>query len=317
MNDKGLHFKVLDKKAFKIRVMRRHHPSLFLFTLFTPLMALAIDLQPNDIVAPAPNKNYLTLSYFGTENTTLYKNGSAVSVAPYASPVINTQSAILRGTRTYSIGELPAATFIQLPYGNINPAGSLSNLSGDTGIGDLTIATAIWPYHNKITRTYFGVAGYFFSPTGSYSSQRVFNLSENRFRSNLQMGFQTPISQSLDGMIAIDTTWYGGNSQCAAACGLNANGSLTQKPLTTTQLGPIYRINSTFTAGVSYLYVTGGATAINNNYQNNVVNTQRLLLSGQAHTSIGRFSLQYGRDLEVKNGFIQNHLLALRLLKEF
>jgi hypothetical protein len=297
--------------------MRRYLPGLFLFTLLMPFMALAIDLQPNDIVAPPPNKNYLTISYFSTENTTLYNNGSVVSAAPYASPVVNTQSAILRGTRTYSMGELPAASFIQLPYGNIDPAGSLSNVPGYTGIGDLTIATAIWPYHNKITRTYFGLAGYLFLPTGGYSSQGLFNMGENRFRTNLQMGFQTPIAQSLDGMIAIDTTWYGGNSQCAALCGLNANGSLTQKPLTTTQLGPIYRINSTFTVAASYLYVTGGASTINNNYLNNVVNTQRVLLSGQAHTSIGRFSLQYGRDLAIKNGFIQNHLLALRLLKEF
>ena len=64
-------------------------------------------------------------------------------------------------------------------------------------------------------------------------------------------------------------------------------------------------------------YVAGGATSINNNYMNNVANTQRFLLSGQAHTPIGRFSLQYGRDTEIKNGFVQNRLLAIRLMKEF
>lgn len=118
-------------------------------------------------------------------------------------------------------------------------------------------------------------------------------------------------------MIAVDTMWFGGNSQCAATCGLTSNGSLTQKPLTTTQLGPIYRINEIFTLGASYFYVSGGATSINNAYQNNVANTQRFLLSGQAHTPIGRFTLQYGRDTEIKNGFIQTRLLILRLAKEF
>jgi hypothetical protein len=283
-------------------------------------MAWAVDLQPNDIVAPLPDKNYVTISYFNTENSTLYKNGSTGTTQPkslYASPVIDTQSAIFRGARTYSLGELPAVTYIQLPYGTVSPAGSLSRLSSDTGIGDLTVATAIWPYHNRATRTYLGLAGYLISPTGGYSSQRAFNTGENRFRTDLQLGFQTPITSSVDGMIAVDTMWFGGNGQCATACGLVVNGALTQKPLTTTQLSPIYRINQIFTVGASYFYVAGGATSINNNYMNNVVNTQRFLLSGQAHTSIGRLSLQYGRDMEVKNGFMQTRVLALRLQTEF
>jgi hypothetical protein len=231
--------------------------------------------------------------------------------------MIDTQSAIFRGTRTYDLGSLPAVSFIQLPYGSIQPGGALASQAGNAGVGDLTIATAIWPYHNRATRTYLGLAGYLISPTGSYSSQRAFNVGENRFRTDLQMGFQTPITSNVDGMIAVDTMWFGGNSQCATACGLTTNGSLSQKPLTTTQLGPIYRINPIFTVAASYFYVTGGATSINNNYQNNVVNTQRFLLSGQAHTPIGRISLQYGRDTEIKNGFAQTRLLAVRLMKEF
>lgn len=291
--------------------------TLLLIAFAAPRLAWAIDLQPNDIVAPPPDKNLVTVTYYNTENSTLYKNGSVVSKAPNASPVIDTNSIILRGATTYSLGDLPAVSYIQIPYGVASGAGSLSSLSSDNGIGDLTLATAIWPYANKNTRTYFGVAGYFTSPTGSYSSQRVMNMGENRFRSDLQMGFQTPITSNIDGMIAVDTMWFGGNSQCGLACGsASTNSSLTQKPLTTTQLGPIYRINQIFTVGASYFYVAGGATAINNTYQNNVVNTQRFLLSGQAHTPIGRLSLQYGRDMEIKNGYIQTRLLTVRLMKD-
>lgn len=293
--------------------MFRTRLPILLLALFTPFMAWAIDLQPNDIVAPLPNKNYVTVSYLNTENNTLYRNGSVAA----SGPVIDTQSAIFRGTRSYDLGSLPAVSFIQLPYGSIQPGGSLANQASATGIGDLTIATAIWPYHNRATRTYLGLAGYLISPTGSYSSQRAFNVGENRFRTDLQMGFQTPITSNIDGMIAVDTMWFGGNSQCATACGLSTNGSLTQKPLTTTQLGPIYRINEIFTVAASYFYVAGGATSVNNTYRNDVANTQRFLLSGQAHTPIGRVSLQYGRDTEIKNGYAQTRLLAIRLMKEF
>ena len=297
--------------------MRYLNQILFATLLIKPLLGWSIDLQPNDIVAPPPDKNYLMLSYYDTENSTYYKNGSAVPSKPYTNPVIDNLNAILRAARSYSIADLPAISYMQLPYGAISGAGSLANYPASTGIGDTTLATAIWPYANRNTGTYFGLAGYLIAPTGSYSNTHVFNMGENRYKSDIQLGFQKPIIENLDGMAAVDTMWFGGNGQCAAACGSVANASLTQKPLTTTQVGPIYKINPIFTVGASYFYVAGGATAINNVYQHNVVNTQRFLLSGLAYTDIGRFSLQYGRDMEVQNGFIQTRVLAIRYMKEF
>lgn len=291
--------------------------SFFFICFLYSILGRAIDLQPNDIVAPHPDRNYLMVSYFDTENNNLYKNGNVVTRAPYSSPVIDNPNAVLRATHTYAIGKLPAASYVQLPYGTISPVGSLGSFAHSTGIGDTTLATAIWPYANRDTRTYFGIAGYLFIPTGSYSSNQVFNMGGNRYTSDIQMGFQKPILENLDGMVAVDTMWFGGNSQCGAACGSATNVPLTQKPLTTTQLGPIYKINQIFTVGASYFYVAGGATSINNNYQNNVINTQRFLLSGLAYTDIGRFSLQYGRDMGVQNGLLQTRVFTLRFLREF
>ena len=88
-------------------------PLTLLVLLFQPLIGSAIDLQPNDIVAPLPDKNYLMLSYVSTENTNFYRNGSVVSAPTiYKNPVIDSNSAILRGTRTYSISDLPAVSYV-------------------------------------------------------------------------------------------------------------------------------------------------------------------------------------------------------------
>lgn len=297
--------------------MHRFSKVFFLILLSKPLLGWGVDLMPNDIVAPSPDKNYVRVSYYDTKNTTYYKNGSVVSTSPYNSPVINNPNALLRVTRTYSIADLPAASYIQLPYGSISPAGSLSSYPGTTGVGDLGLASAIWPYANQNTRTYFGIAGYLMLPTGSYSSQETLTMGGNRYVSDIQIGFQKPIIENVDGMIAVDTMWFGGNSQCAAACLSPTNTSLTQKPLTTLQVGPIYTINPTFTVSASYLYTAGGATLINNAYQNNVINTQRFLLGGIAYTGLGVFSLQYGRDMEIKNGFVQTKVLQLSYTKGF
>lgn len=277
----------------------------------------AIDLQPNDIIAPLPGKNYVSVSYLNTDNDTYYKNGSVVSSKPFTSPVITGQAAQLRVSTTYTIADLPAASYVQLPYGTLKPSGSLSSYSSDTGVGDLAFMTAIWPYSDRQARRYFGVAGYLIAPTGSYNSQQAFNVGENRWKADLQMGYQQPIMSNLDGMIAVDTMWFGTNNQCAAACFTGRTTSLNQKPLTTTQLGPILKIDQTYTLAASYFYVAGGATTIGNTYQNNTVNTQRYLLSAVAHYPIGRITLQYGRDMEIKNGFFESRRLALRYQREF
>jgi hypothetical protein len=293
------------------------------FTLITlglpalPTAAHAIDLQPNDIVAPIPGKSHAMVSFLNAENGTFYKNGSAVSTKPFASPDIGTQSAIARISTSYAVNDLPAISYLQIPYGTIKPEGSLGNYAASTGIGDLTFATAVWPYADREKRRFFGLAGYLSIPTGSYNSQQAFNTGENRYRSDIQMGYQQPIIENLDGMIAVDTMWFGGNSQCAAACFSANNTSFNQKPLTTTQLGPIYKINQTYTLGASYFYVAGGATTIGNVYQNNVINTQRYLLSALAYYPFGRISLQYGRDMEIKNGFVETRRLLVRYTTEF
>lgn len=295
--------------------------SFVIALMVLPLTALAVDLQPNDIVAPVPGKNHAMVSYLNTDNSTYYKNGSVMGSTPttrqFASPDIGIQSAILRLATSYTIQDLPAVSYLQLPYGTIKPAGSLAMYPADTGIGDLTIATAIWPYHDRENRRYLGIAGYLTAPTGSYNSQRPFNMGENRYKSDIQMGYQQPILGNLDGMVAVDTMWFGGNSQCAAACLSPTNTSLSQKPLTTTQLGPIYKINQTYTVGASYFYVAGGATTIGNTYQNNVANTQRFLLSALAYYPFGRISLQYGRDMEIKNGFVETRRFIVRYTTEF
>lgn len=295
-----------------------HYRNLLALTLLIlPSISAAIDLQPNDIVAPQPGKSHAMISYVNTENTTFYRNGTAVSTKPYGSPDINTQSEILRLSTSYTLQGLPAVSYLQLPYGTIKPAGSLSTYPGASGIGDVVLASALWPYSNRDTRKYFGMAGYLSLPTGSYNSQQVFNVGENRYKYDLQMGYQQPIIENLDGMIAVDTMWYGGNSQCAAACLSATNTSLNQKPLTTTQLGPIYKVNQTYTLGASYFYVAGGATTIGNTYQNNVANTQRYLLSALAYYPFGRISLQYGRDMEIKNGFVETRRFIVRFATEF
>jgi hypothetical protein len=287
---------------------------LFLFALSGLFRAaFAIDLQPGDIVAPPPNITVATISYVNSQNNDLFQN----SVNLGGDPKLESNAVFVRLTHTYTIGSLPAVSFVQTGTGSLSTDGSLAAFPGSKGMTDSSIVTAIWPYSNPATRTYFGVAGYLFLPTGEYSNTKPFNLGSNRYAQALQMGYQRPITNNIDAAVAIDSTWFGANSACAAACSSNQNLQLTQKPLYTAQAGPIYKINQTFTVGATYVYVTGGETAWNGVERNNAVVTQRYYVSGVAHTRVGRFTMQYGNDITTMNGFMESNRFIVRYAKAF
>jgi hypothetical protein len=284
---------------------------LALSGLFRP--ALAIDLQPGDIVAPPPNVTVATLSYVNSQNNDLFQNG----VNTGRDPKLESNSVFLRLTHTYTIGSLPAVSFVQTGTGGLSTDGSLAAFPGSRGMTDSSIVTAIWPYSNHATRTYLGLAAYLFLPTGEYSNAKAFNLGSNRYAQALQMGYQRPVTKNIDAAVAVDSTWFGANSACATACLSNQNLQLTQKPLYTAQAGPIYRINKTYTVGATYVYVAGGETAWNGVERNNTLVTQRYFLSGVAHTSVGRFTVQYGNDITTMNGFMESNRFIVRYAKAF
>lgn len=294
-------------------MQKRYRCLLTIILVATHQNVWGIDLQPNDIVAPAPGRTAVTVSYINSQNNNFYLNGLATG----GSPNLENNSALFRLGHTYTIGLLPAITYVQTGSSALSPDGSIAAYPMSKGMTDTTIATAIWPYANNITRTYFGVATYLSLPTGEYSNTKPLNVGSNRYSTALQIGYQRPLTTNIDGAIAFDTMWFGANNQCAATCSSPSNVQLTQKPVYSAQLGPIYKINQIYTVAATYVYITGGETAFNGIERNNTVVTQRFFLSGVAHTTVGRFTLQYGNDIATMNGFMESRRLALRYTKAF
>ena len=267
------------------------------------LHAQAIDLNPFDAVAPPPDKNFFSAALVHSELKGTYANGNKSG----DTPTLSSNQLQLRLGRSYTVGGLTGLSFVQLPMGMLKPGGAASNLSSDYGIGDVTLATALWLHANRQTRTYFGVAGYLTLPTGSYSNQQLFNIGGKRVSGDIQVAYQTALTKKLDGMIGFDAMWFGPNNHV----GPN-NAQLTQKPLYTGQVGPIYHLNDTFSLAATYLYVWGAETALNGLSNNNSLQTHRYLLSAVATTSKGRFMLQYGTNLDTQFGFAETQRVLLR-----
>ena len=276
--------------------------------LFAPFRSDAVDLNPLDIVAPLPDKTFFSASLINTELKGTYTNGTK----SVATPTLSINQLQLRLGRSYRLGNYTGISYLQLPVGSIRPGGAASSYSTDAGMGDITLATVLWPYENKQTRTYFGVAGYLTLPTGSYSNQRLYNLGAKRVAGDIQVAYQTAFSKNISGFLAFDAAWFGPNNQFG-----KTNAQFTQKPLYTGQLGPIYRINETFSVAATYFYVWGAETSINGLSNNNALQNHRYLLSAIATTSKGRFMLQYGTNLDTQFGFAETRRVILRYAVAF
>lgn len=290
--------------AYKKRV------SLFLLValFFISSSSRALDLNPFDIVAPTPDKTFFSTAIIHSELEGTYTSGEKSS----PTRTLSSNQLQLRLGRSYSLGGYTGLSFVQLPVGMLQPGGAASNASNDYGIGDITLATALWPYANRQTRTYLGIAGYLTLPTGSYSNQQLFNLGAKRVAGDIQIAYQKGLTKNLDGMVGVDAMWFGPNNHVGSN-----NTQLTQKPLYTSQIGPIYHINPTLSVAATYLYMWGAETAVNGVSNNNMLQNHRYLLSAVATTSKGRFMLQYGTNIDTQFGFHETRRVILRYAVAF
>ena len=266
------------------------------------LSAWAIDLQPGDATAPPPSLRSVQLSYLNAER--VGANNARVD-----------QSQVqFRYVQAFEVNQQPALFYLHTGTGRNDPSGAYASLPADNGMIDTTLVFAYWPYVDRASKTYVGVAGYLITPTGSYSSSRDINMGENRYRWAGQIAYQTRIAPDLDWMSAFDTLWFGKND---ASRLLNTVGTLEQKALYSAQTGLLYHLNQRYSFAAAYFYSEGGETVFKGAAQNNSIKSHRYQLSAIGQYSFGRLTLQYGQDIDNNAALEDKHRIFLRYTKFF
>jgi hypothetical protein len=265
------------------------------------MSAWAIDLQPGDATAPPPGLRSVQLSYLNAER-----------VGASNARVDQTQVQF-RYTQAFEVNKQPALFYLHTGTGRNDPSGAYASLPADNGMIDTTLVFAYWPYVDRASKTYVGVAGYLVTPTGSYSSGRDINMGENRYRWAGQIAYQTRIAPDLDWMSAFDTLWFGKNDEGR----LNIVGTLEQKALYSAQTGLLYHLNKHYSFSAAYFYTEGGETVFNGAARNNAIKSHRYQLSAIRNSSLGRFTLQYGQDIDSNATLEDKHRVFLRYTKFF
>ncbi len=276
--------------------------------------AQAIDLLPGDLVAPKPGNRQLLVSYLISERNDLYQNNVATK-----GPGFKLEQVQVRTAWTFEVDKYPAAFTLQLNGGSLQPTGSLSSLSGSSGLGDTTLLFALWPYSNHDKGEYLGLGGYLTLPTGEYQPKAGFNLGANRYSYALQLGYQKSLSSSVQWMTALDATWFDQNDQYRRPLQplITSIATLDQKTLYSLQTGLRYVINDNYSLSAMYFHTVGGEEIINGNDQDNRTDVHRYQLSASTKLPVGRLILQYGGDIKTQNGFYETSRVILRYATQF
>jgi hypothetical protein len=285
---------------------------LFLFLILSSILANAIDLQPGEIKAPIGSFYAAQISYLYVDKGDKYTHG----VKKSDSSNINQNAMLLRLGHAFEINQTPAYIYAQSSFNHMENKGLSTNAlqvpdTNSSGIGDTTIAFALWPYANREKDEYFGVAGYILLPTGNYDKNRAINSGLNIYQGAIQAGYQKKLSENINWMTAIDTVISGNNNQYLGSY------KLEKDPLYNFQTGLQYVFNPTYSMSFGYFYTIGAESTINGLDQGDITKIHRYQLTGQANYSFGRLTLQYGSELANENGYIEDHRLVARYTLKF
>lgn len=289
--------------------------ALCLGPLIIPAPVLAIDIQPEDGIAPKPGVTAVQFGYTNSQRGSYYVNG----VKQSAATEFDLSQAHVRIAHSFEWAGRPSVAYLQVPHGAINTKNAGAR-DAPTNTGDATLMLGTWLIADHVAHRFLGLGGYLFLPTGDYDvryTQNALNtnLGENRYRGALQVGYHERIFGNLGWQLALDTTWYGDNDEFLK--NTTDKVRLGRNPLYAGQTSLAYRIQPNIGIGASYFYTEGGKTRKNGVEDNNRVAVQRYQFTGFYHFTSSRITLQYGGDIKTENGFKEDRHVIVRWTQYF
>lgn len=276
----------------------------------------AVDLNPDDVVAPPHNVRSISLAVRHSHADRLYIDGQA-QPAPVAYTL---DQAILRLGTGFQLAGMTGYAYAELPYRRPELGGQLAALDAASGPGDLSLAAALWPLADRARGRYLGVAGYLTLPSGRYQREhtRGFNLNPggNRLAGALQVGFSQRLTPQLNAMVAADVALFGDNDDYLGPA--NHPGVLQQRPLLSLQGGLSYGLHSQWRLGLSYYLSRNGETRSHDGDWDNPLDRHRVALWMRYQPAPRTFLiLRMGDTVAIDNGLRESRLIQLRLRQFF
>ncbi len=282
-------------------------------TLATSLLGLlflqnvyAVDLDAGDYDYAPSGTNLAMLYYQHASRDSLYNGNNRVS----DNVELKSDIGIARYVHYMDVAGLHIAPQILVPFGRLDAGKDITSLGSSSGLGDIILANTFFIYHDKDTKSTFGITPYLYLPTGKYSKYNDLNLGENRVKLTVQGAYTTQLIDRLNWDIAGDFTIYGKNDDVI-------NGSLKQDLGFQVQTNARYRLTDIADLRAGLSYSDAGDTKQDGVTTDSNKQTKFWIGTGISPTATTQVILNYGRDLRVENGFKEDNRINLRLMKVF
>jgi len=321
------------RASLRDAVKRLTSPATFVLLLGGLVSASqALDLGPLDGLPPPPGITAISLEYQDRTSAGLIDNDT---IGPIDGE-INRQALKLRLGHGFTLGSMPAYVYGELPLNDptleratLSTGATLADalaqrgmeLVGDDGVGDLALATAVWPYANREAGRFWGVAGYLVAPTGDYEAERTLegvnlNPGGNRWIGVLQTGIHQRLGERWHWSVGSDVTVFEDNDEMRRLSG--AVGEQEVEPYITYQTSLAWRAHPALTLAASYYVDRGAESRIDGGDWASAVNRERygLWLLG-ALSRETRFSLSYKSTIDDASDFELKDNIQLRIIRLF
>ncbi|WP_374254867.1 transporter [Acinetobacter brisouii] len=268
--------------------------------------AYAVDLDAGDYGYAPTGTNLAILYYQHATRDALY-SGSDKVAGNYS---LTSDVGIARYVHYTDIAGIHVAPQILIPFGRLDAGKDISDLGSSSGLGDIILANTFFLYNNASTHSTFGITPYLFLPTGQYSSDKVLNLGDNRYKLNIQAAYTTRLTPKLAWDVSADMTIYGKNTDAVG-------GDIKQDIGYQVQTNARYFLNDKVDLRAGLSYSDAGDTKQAGVTTNGTQQTKFWLGTGISPTPTTQVIVAYGRDLKVENGFKEDNRINLRFLKAF
>ncbi|RZG65975.1 transporter [Acinetobacter bouvetii] len=282
-------------------------------TLATSLLGLlflqnvyAVDLDAGDYDYAPSGTNLAMLYYQHASRDSLYNGNNRVS----DNVELKSDIGIARYVHYMDVAGLHIAPQILVPFGHLDAGKDITSLGSSSGLGDIILANTFFIYHDKDTKSTFGITPYLYLPTGKYSKYNDLDLGENRVKLTVQGAYTTQLIDRLNWDNAGDFTIYDKNDDVI-------NGSLKQDLGFQVQTNARYRLTDIADLRAGLSYSDAGDTKQDGVTTDSNKQTKFWIGTGISPTATTQVILNYGRDLRVENGFKEDNRINLRLMKVF
>jgi hypothetical protein len=278
--------------------------------LSTSAFSAQIATDPGDY-SPLPAGIDLGILYVQhTEHEKLYASGQEISDLAGIEE-LTTDIGLFRWVHYVEAGGYIIDPQVIIPFGKVSLDTVGGNISS-TGVGDPLVGGTIWLHNDAEAKTAFGLTAMVSLPMGKYDGAKgAVNIGENRWKLITQAAYVTPLTESVSLDLIAEYSFFGENDDFAGATKDQEDQYGVQAHLTKS-------FNPTTSATLSYYHDFGGETSLNGVDQNDELDNSSFNVN-LTHFVAPDFQvmLEYGRSLDVENGFFEEDRLNVRFVKVF